>query len=118
MPNLLPEGQSHCHSCGVPNTPEINSQLWDIYDRIEDGRSTWEPLVYSREEYEDSWDDQYEENYAMIAMERNMHERGLCPTCGRPDLRGISPDQIMSEEDAKEMHDMWAEQAAERRAGC
>jgi glycosyltransferase involved in cell wall biosynthesis len=52
------------------------------------------------------------------SMERSMIARGLCGTCGRPDLRGVTPDQIMSEADAQDLAEMHAEQAAERRAGC
>jgi len=108
-----------CRVCGqIKGIKEYDTALWDLYYRIDDGRSTREALVYSGEEFEDSWDDQYETNYAMVAMERDMHNRGLCTECGRPDLTNVDPKSIMSEEDAREMHDMWAEQAAERRAGC
>jgi hypothetical protein len=108
-----------CRGCGqVKGIEAYDNALWDLYHRIDDGRSTYEPLVYTGEEFEDSWDDEHEENYAMIAMERDMARRGLCTECGRPDLSGVDPKSIMSEEDAREMHDMWAEQAAERRAGC
>lgn len=120
MPNLLKDDQEFCPSCGVPNNPEINEALWDIYGRIRDGRDTWEPLVYYQDDLEEIgfYDDEEMHDSVMLSMERNMVERGLCPTCGRPDLRGISPDDIMTHEESKDMHDMWAEQAAERRAGC
>jgi hypothetical protein len=118
MPNLLKDHETHCLSCGVPNTPEVNRQLWDIYGRIIDGRSRAEPLVYTMEEYQDSWDDDGETNWATLAMEKDMYNRGLCPTCGRPDLSGVNPEDIMSEEDAKDMHEMWSEQEAERRMGA
>ena len=118
MPNLLKDNQSHCPSCGVPNTPEINRQLWDIYDRIDDGRSTYEPLVFTSDWIAENIVDEEDHEAMMLAMERDMHNRGLCPTCGRPDLRGLDPSKVMSPEDAKEMHDMWAEQAAERRMGA
>jgi hypothetical protein len=107
-----------CPECGSPMNKETTAALWDIYDRISDGRSTWEPLVFTSEEFEDSWDTFHEENFAIIAMERNMHERGLCTNCGRPDLRGVTEDMIMTEEEAKDMHEMWSEMAAERRMGA
>lgn len=107
-----------CKTCGVPRDHETTEKLWDIYERIEDGRCRREPLVYSREEYEESWDDDGETNWAMVAMERDMHSRGLCTDCGRPDLSGVTEDMVMSEEDAREMHEMWAEMEAERRMGA
>ena len=109
-----------CKTCGVPFGEEINQKLWDIYDRISDGRSRYEPLVYTQ-------DDLYEANFyydeeshdaVMLSMERDMHERGLCVTCGRPDLSGVKSEDIMSEDEARDIHEMWAEQAAERRAGA
>ena len=120
MPNLLKDHQEFCPSCGVPNKLEASEALWDIYHRIRDGRSTWEPLVYTQDDMDELgfYDDEEMHDSIMLSMERNMGERGLCPTCGRPDLRGVNPEDIMSEEDAKDLHEMWAEQAAERRAGC
>jgi hypothetical protein len=108
-----------CRGCGqIKGIEAYDSALWDLYYRIDDGRSSQEALVYTGEEFEDSWDDDGETNYALLAMEKDMHRRGLCTDCGRPDLSGVDPKNIMSEEDAQAMHDMWAEQAAERRAGC
>jgi hypothetical protein len=108
-----------CSHCGqLKGIPEYDQALWDIYHRIDDGRSTWEPLVYTGEEFEDSWDDDGETNYAMLAMEKDMYRRGLCTECGRPDLSRVDPEHIMSEEDAQAMHEMWAEQEAERRMGA
>lgn len=102
-----------CSGCGQVNgVPEYDDKLRDIYHRIRDGRSTWEPLVFTGEEFHE------DEEGSMLAMERNMAQRGLCVTCSRPDLRGVDPDDVMSEDDAREMHEMWAEQAAEIRAGC
>lgn len=120
MPNLLKDDQEFCGHCGVPNTPEVNRVLNDIYHRIRDGRSTWEPLVYYQDDLEEIgfYDDEEMHDSVMLSMERNMVERGLCPACGRPDLSRVKPEDVMDEETAKEMHDMWAEQAAERRAGC
>jgi hypothetical protein len=47
-----------------------------------------------------------------------MINRGLCPSCARPDLSRVKPEDVMTEDEAKEMHEMWAEQAAERRMGA
>ena len=118
MTNLLKDDQEFCPGCGVPNKPEVTNALWDIYDRIRDGRSTYEPLVFTSDWLQENVQDDEDHDAVMHAMERDMHNRGLCITCGRPDLRGVNPEDVMSEEDAKDMHDMWAEQAAERRAGC
>ena len=52
------------------------------------------------------------------AMGSNMRGRGLCSECGRPDLSGTTADDFDSEEDARELAEMYAEQAAELRAGC
>lgn len=113
------EKQGPCIGCGqVQGIPEYDETLRDLYSRIDDGRQHREPLVYTREEFEEGWDDDGETNFAMLAMEKNMAERGLCPECGRPDLRGVDPSSIMSEEDAQGLRDMYAEMAAERRAGC
>lgn len=118
MSHLLNDGQEFCPGCGVPNTPEINEQLWDIYHRIDDGRSHYEPLVFTSDWLQENIVDEEDHETVMLAMENDMHNRGLCITCGRPDLSGINPEDVMSEQDAKDMADMWAEQAAERRAGC
>lgn len=108
-----------CRGCGqLQGVKDYDDTLWDIYYRLRDGRHTWEPLVYTREEFEESWDDDGETNWAMIAMERNMADRGLCPECGRPNLTGVRDDEIMDEEESRELHEMWAEMAAERRMGA
>lgn len=108
-----------CPGCGqVTGIPEYDKVLRDIYDRISDGRSTYEPLVFTSDWVEENIYDEEDHESMMIAMERDMVNRGLCPECARPDLSKVPPEKILSEEDAKEMHEMWAEQAAERRAGC
>lgn len=104
-----------CNCCGqLKGIKEYDRELWNIYHRISDGRSTWEPLVFTSDDIEDQ--DDYDS--MMAAMERDMVRRGLCGECGRPDLRNVNPDDILSVEDLREMQDMWAEEAAERRAGC
>lgn len=110
-----------CHVCGVPDTPETNRALWDVYHRLDNGgRKYIAPFVYTQDELEEAgfYDDEETHDSYMYAMEKNMIERGLCGECGRPDLRGVTEDQILSEEDAQDMADMYAEMEAERRAGC
>lgn len=120
MANLLKDNQEWCPSCCVPNTPETNNKLWDIYERLRDGRSRSEPLVYFQDDLEELgyYDDEEIHDSVMLSMERNMYDRGLCPTCGRPDLRNVKPEDIMTEEEASSMHEMWAEMEAERRMGA
>jgi len=115
---MMKDSDTHCQTCGVPNTPEINATLWDIYERIRDGRSTYEPLVYTNDWLEENVRDEEDMESVHLAMERDMDNRGLCPGCARPDLSRVSPDDIMSEEEAKDLHEMWAEMAAERRMGA
>lgn len=104
-----------CKTCGqLKGIREYDRELWDIYNRISDGRSTWEALVFTSDGTED--DDDHDS--MMIAMGRDMVRRGLCGDCGRPNLRNVTPDQILSRKNLREMQDMWAEEAAERRAGC
>jgi hypothetical protein len=105
--------------------PEYDKELWSVYHRADmEGRQYIEPLVYTQSDFEGMG---YQSMYDMdedsidsvkLSMERNMVDRGLCPECGRPDLRGVKSEDIMSEEDAREIADMHAEMAAERRAGC
>jgi hypothetical protein len=118
MSNLLKPEQTHCPSCGVPNTIEIEERLWDLYTRIRDGRSTYEPLVFTSDWIQENVQDEDDYEAIQLAMGRDMYDRGLCPVCGRPDLRGVKPEDIMDENEAREMSEMWAEQAAERRMGA
>lgn len=107
-----------CTVCGVPNTPNATESLWDIYYRISDGRSSYEPLVFTSDWMEENIFDDESHEAMMLAMERDMHNRGLCVGCARPNLSGVTEDMIMSEDDAQEMQDMWAMEAQERRMGC
>lgn len=115
-----------CAGCGQLQGIEVYDQeLWRLYYLLDDhGRKFIEPLVYTQSDFEDMG---YSSMYDMdddsidavkMSMEHNMAERGLCPACGRPDLSGTNPEDFLSEEDAKELADMYAEMAAERRAGC
>jgi hypothetical protein len=110
---------SVCHGCGqLKGVKEYDAELWNIYERIDDGRSTHEPLVFTGDWIEENIVDEEDHEAMMNAMGRDMQNRGLCPECGRPDLRNVDPSKIMTEEEAREMHEMWAEQAAERRMGA
>ena len=115
-----------CSGCGQIQGIELYDEaLWTMYNRVDlRGRQYIEPLAYTQSDFEDmgyhSMYDMDEESVDSIkmSMEHNMIDRGLCPECGRPDLRGVDSEDIMSEEDAKDMHDMYAEMAAERRMGA
>lgn len=112
-----------CSGCGqIEGIKEYNVALWDAYHRLPEmaSRSHIEAFVYTGDDLNELgfYDDEDTRDAVMLSMERNMMERGLCPECGRPDLRGRNMDEMMSEEDARDLHDMYAEMAAERRAGC
>jgi hypothetical protein len=117
MTEVLP-----CPACGVlMNAPEgYYEPMWDLYYRRKDGRQNIEPLVYTQEDVEDDpeWYNDRENSGPWLAMGHNMAQRGLCGECGMPDLRGLTTEDFHSHEDIKELQDMWAEEAAERRAGC
>jgi hypothetical protein len=116
-----------CNACGqVEDVPEYDHKLWDIYHRLPDmvSRSHIEPLVYTQSDFEEMGYsgmhemDEDTHDSVMMSMERNMVERGLCGGCGRPNLAGRDLSELMTEEEARDLHDMYAEMAAERRAGC
>lgn len=111
--------ESICRTCGqLQGIEAYDNELWSLYSRIDDGRSNREALVYDGEWLNENVRDEDDFASVNLSMERDMHSRGLCVSCGRPNLSGIDPNSIMSEEDAQELADMYAEQAAERRAGC
>lgn len=108
-----------CNGCGqLEGIKEYDEVLWDIYHRIDDGRSTIEPLVFTGDWMQENVHDEEDHEAVMHAMEKDMHNRGLCTVCGRPELRGVDPDRILSDEDAKEIQDMWQQEAMERRMGA
>jgi hypothetical protein len=108
-----------CQGCGqLQGIEEYDEALWDVYNRIRDARSSYEPLVFTSDWLQENVLDEEDETAVIHAMEKDMHNRGLCVVCGRPNLQGISIDDVMSKEEAQEMHEIWAEQAAERRMGC
>lgn len=115
-----------CKGCGqLMGIPEYDEELWRLYYLLDDGgRKYIEPLVYTQSDFEDmgyhSMNDMDEESVeaVKISMEKNMIERGLCGECGRPNLVGMTEEDFLSEEDAKELADMYAEMEAERRMGA
>jgi len=114
-----------CSNCGSLDTEETRRTLWGLYDRVRDGgRKYIEPLVYTQSDFEDmgyhSMYDMDEESIdsVKLSMENNMAERGLCPSCGLPDLRGYHEEDFMTEEEARDEAEYYAEVAAERRMGA
>ncbi len=108
-----------CQRCNqLTEIEQYDDKLWDIYHRISDGRSNYEPLIFNSDWLQENVQDDEDHDAVMHAMSKDMRNRGLCPNCGRPDLRGVTKDMILSHEDVKEMNEMHAEQRAERRAGC
>lgn len=118
----MPTDIAPCAGCGqLQGVKEYDQELWRLYHLLDDGGKRFiEPFVYTQDELEEAgyYDDEDTRNAYMLAMERNMAERGLCPVCGRPNLTGKTAEDFLSEEDAKDLADMYAEMAAERRAGC
>jgi hypothetical protein len=110
-----------CFTCGqLQNCKEYNLRLWDLYDRRKDGRQNIEPLVFTQGDVEDDpdWYEDRPNSGTWLAMERNMHDRGLCPSCGMPDLRGMKEEDFYTHDEHEDMQELWAEEAAERRMGC
>lgn len=108
-----------CSVCGqIEGIKEYDNALWDIYYRLRDARSTLEPLVFTGDWMEENVHDDEDFDAIMLAMGKDMQNRGLCTECARPDLYNVSPDDIMDIEEAEEIQEMWAEEAQERRFGC
>src|SRR5574342_795750 len=108
-----------CSNCGTIDTEDNRNYLFDLYHRVNDGgRKYNEPMVFTADDF-GHWDDPDEEYEIMnMVMEKNMAERGLCPKCGIPDLRGYTEDDFYTEEEARQIADMYGEMRAERLAGC
>lgn len=112
-----------CKGCGqIKGVVSYDQELWHCYHRIPSlvSRSHIEPFVYYQDDLEEMgfYDDEDTHDAVMLSMERNMQERGLCPECGRPDLRGVDTSEMLTEEEARDLHSMYAEMEAERRAGA
>jgi hypothetical protein len=105
-----------CRTCGVLVEDErYVARLWDLHGRRADGRQYGRGLAFTGEWLDEHVCDEEDMETLNLVMERDMAARGLCPSCGLPDLRNA---EIISEEDARELWEMHAEQAAELRAGC
>jgi predicted Fe-S protein YdhL (DUF1289 family) len=107
-----------CPGCGQINDERVTERLWGIYERLDDGRQHREGLSFDGEWLREHIVDDEDHAVLMHTMERDMAQRGLCAGCGRPDLRGIDPASVLSEEDARDLADAAAERAAELRMGC
>lgn len=107
-----------CKTCGQLHVPEYTEKLWSLYNRRKDGVQHYEALVFTSNWMQENIQDEEDNHAMMLAMSKDMHNRGLCPDCGRPNLSGLTDDDFLTEEDARELADMYAEQAAERKAGC
>jgi hypothetical protein len=115
---MMSTDDEFCPTCGQINDESVTERLWGIYDRLDDGRQHRQGL-----DFDSSWLQENildEEDHANLThtMERDMASRGLCTGCGRPDLRGVDPTNVLSEEDARDLADAAAERAAELRMGC
>src|SRR6266496_3723620 len=96
-----------CTGCGqLEGIKEYDDALWDVYYRIDDGRSTYEPLVFTGDWLQENVLDEEDMQSVHTAMENDMVNRGLCPVCARPNLSGVDPSRFLSEEEAKDLHEM------------
>lgn len=108
-----------CVTCGqVLNVPEYDARLNELYGRLKSGVQYHEALVFDSQWLQENVEDDEDNAAVMGAMERDMVNRGLCPRCSRPTLAGKTDDDFYTEEEVKELSEMYAEMAAERRAGC
>jgi len=70
-----------CTGCGqLEGIKEYDDALWDVYYRIDDGRSTYEPLVFTGDWLQENVLDEEDMQSVHAAMENDMVNRGLCPT--------------------------------------
>jgi hypothetical protein len=108
-----------CRYCGqLKGVEEYDARLWDLHGRRKDEKQTYDGLVFTSDWLQENIVDEDDERVLDQVMSKDMASRGLCPECGRPNLSGKTEEDFYTEEEARDMHDMWAEQAAERRMGC
>lgn len=108
-----------CVGCGqLKGVKEYDRQLWDLHERRKDHKQNIEGLVFDGEWMQNNIQDEYDEEILDQVMSKDMYNRGLCPECGRPNLQGMTEDDFYSEEDVKELQEMWQMEAMERRMGC
>lgn len=110
---------AYCRTCGqLSGIDAYDDELWAIYERLPDGRQHYEPLVFDSGWLQENVFDEDDHAAVNLAMSRDMHNRGLCVSCGRPNMAGIDPATLLSEDEAQAMAESYAEQRAERRMGC
>ena len=108
-----------CSTCGqLTGVDAYDEKLWDLYYLRADGRQHGEALVFDSEWLQENIVDDQDLEVLDLTMSKDMHQRGLCSTCGRPDLSGLGPDDFVDPEEAREIAEMHAERMAEFRAGC
>lgn len=108
-----------CKGCGVLlGVEEFDNKMWEVYNRLKSGKQHYEPLVFTSDYLQENVQDEDDHEAVMGAMGRDMANRGLCTECGRPDLKGVTEDDLYTEEEASDLADMYAEMAAERRMGA
>ena len=111
--------KSPCRDCGqIRGIEAYDDELWALYERRADGRQHGEALVFDSEWLQENILDEDDERVLDQVMSRDMHQRGLCPGCGRPNLSGLGPDDFLSEEEARGLAECEAERRAELRMGC
>lgn len=107
-----------CTGCGqLLGVEAYDDKLWDLYSRLDDGRQHVPALVFDGEWLNENVVDDEDREVLMFTMEKDMHGRGLCPECGRPDLAGIPPERFLDEDAARAQAEMAAERRAEQRIG-
>jgi len=108
-----------CNSCGqLTGIDEYDEKLWDLHGRRRDRRQYGEALVFDAEWLQENVRDEEDYEILDITMSKDMHQRGLCPTCGRPNLSGMTDADFMDEDEAREAAEAEAERRAEMRMGC
>ena len=108
-----------CRSCGqLTGVGAYDAKLWELHELRRDGRQHGEALVFDSEWLQENVLDDEDEEILDLTMSKDMHSRGLCPTCGRPNLAGLGPDDFVDPEEARAAAEMHAERMAEFRAGC
>lgn len=108
-----------CTTCGqLKGIKEYDDTLWDLHHRRKDQKQNIEGLVFDGHWMQENIHDEFDMEVLDHVMSKDMYQRGLCPTCGRPNLSGLTDDDFYTEQEIGELQDMWAMEAMERRMGC
>ena len=108
-----------CRGCGqVTGVEAYDAKLWELHELRRDGRQHSEGLVFDSEWLQENVLDEEDEQVLDLTMSKDMHQRGLCPTCGRPNLAGLGQGDFVDPEEARWAAEAHAERMAEFRAGC